>query len=83
MGFGKPFNVISNRVLILDCSLSWLAFYQTVLLYGGYKPQKIRKGGTLMPLSLTGLRRDVYYLNFVRTHAPKQCKRYTREQCHF
>ena len=44
MKFSKPltsFNVISNRALILDASLSWLAasfFYQTMLLYGGYKP---------------------------------------------
>ena len=25
MRFGKPFNLISSRVLILDASLSWLA----------------------------------------------------------
>ena len=41
-------------------------------LYGGYKPQRIRKAGIPM---LTGPRREVYYINFVRTHAPKQCKR--------
>ena len=62
--FSKPsssFNVISNRALILDASLSWLAFfYQTTLLYDGYKPQRICKGGTPMP----------NYLNFVRAHAP-------------
>ena len=62
--FSKPsslFNVISNRALILDASLPWLAFYQTMLLYGGYKPLRIHKGGTLMPFSLSGPRRDVYY----------------------
>ena len=52
--FAEPsslFNcVISNRALILDASLSWLAFFT---LYGGYKPQK---GGILM---LTGPRREV------------------------
>ena len=56
MRFGKPlssFNVISDRALILDASLSWLAFfYQTMLLYGGYKPQRIHKGGKLMLFSL-------------------------------
>ena len=86
--FSKPsssFNVISYRALILDASLSWLAFqvYQTMLVYGGYEPQRIHKGGTPMPFSLTGPRRDVYYWNFVRTHAPKQCKGHKREQRHF
>ena len=50
MRFGKPsssFNVISNRALILDANLSWLAFYQTMLLYGGYKPQRIVKAAHL------------------------------------
>ena len=79
--FAEPsssFNVISNRALILDASLSWLAFFFT--LYGVYKPEKIRKSG--IP-KLTGPRREVYYINFVRTHAPKQCKRHKREQRHF
>ena len=72
MRFGKPlssFNVIypTCRALILDASLSWLAFfYQTMLLYGGYKPQRIHKCSKLMLFSLTGS----YYLNFVRAHAP-------------
>ena len=59
--FSKPsssFNVISNRALILDASLSWLAFLP---LNGGYKPQRIHKGGTPMPFLLTGPCRDVYY----------------------
>ena len=43
-------------------------FYQTMLLYGGYKPQRIRKGGTPMLFSLTGPRRDI---NFAREHTPK------------
>ena len=58
-------------------------FYQTMLLYGGYKPQRIHKGGKLMLFSLTGLRWKVYYLNFVRAHTPKQCKHHKCEQCHF
>ena len=32
----------------------------TMLLYGGYKPQRIHKGGTPTPFSLTGPHRDVY-----------------------
>ena len=78
--FAEPsslFNVISNRALILDASLSWLAFFT---LYGGYKSQRIRKGGIT---TLTGPHREVYYINVVRTHAPKQCKRHKREQRHF
>ena len=63
---------------ILDASLSWLAFFYETILYGGYKPQRIRKGGIPMLFSLTGPRREVYYINFVRTHAPK---RHKREQC--
>jgi len=31
----SSFNVISNRVLILDASLSWLAFFYETILYGG------------------------------------------------
>ena len=31
-----------------------------MLLCGGYKPQRISKGGTLMPFSLTGPRWDIY-----------------------
>ena len=54
MRFCKPsssFNVISDKALILDASLTWLAFfYQTMLLYGGYKPQRISKGGTTNPI---------------------------------
>ena len=38
-----------------------------MLLYGGYKPQRIHKDGT--PIA-TGPRREVYYLNFIRAHAP-------------
>ena len=60
-----------------------LFFYQTMLLYGGYKPQRIHKGGKPMLFSLTGPRRDIYYLNFVRAHTPKQGKRHKREQRHF
>ena len=84
--FSKPsssFNVISNRALILDAESFLASFFLTMLLYGGYKPQRIHKGGTPMPFSLTGPRRDFYYWNFVRTHVPKQCKRHKREQRHF
>ena len=74
MRLGKPslsFNVISDRALILDANLSWLAFfYQTMLLYGGHKPQRIRKGGKPMLFSLTGPCRDVYYLNISSQHTP-------------
>ena len=63
-------------MLIFDTSLSWLAFYQTMLLYGGYKPQRISKGDTPMPFSLTGPCPGC--LNFVRAHA--QCKHHKREQ---
>ena len=69
----KPFNPISSRVLILDASLSWLAF---IPFYGGYKPQRIRKGSTPSAMRLL-------YLYFIRTHAPKQCKRHKHEQRHF
>ena len=51
MRFCKPsssFNVISNRTLILDASLSWLAF---VLFY--YKPQRNRKGSTPLITNMT------------------------------
>ena len=60
--FSKPssFNVISDRALILDASLSWLAFLPNNATLGGYKPQRIHKGGTPMPFSLTGPRRDIY-----------------------
>ena len=82
--FGKQlslFNIISDRALVLDASLSWLAFlYQTMLLYGGYKPQRIHKGGKPKLFLLTEPR---WYSNFVRAHAPEQCKRHKREQCHF
>ena len=49
--FAEPsssFNVISNRALIVDASLSWLSFFYKPILYGSYKPQRIRKGGTPM-----------------------------------
>ena len=36
-----------------------------------------------MLFSLTGACREVYYINFVRTHAPKQCKRHKRDQRDF
>ena len=66
---------------MLDATFSWLDFfYQTMLLCGGYKPQRIHKGGIPM---LTGLGGDVYYLNFVRAYEPKQYKCHKREQCHF
>ena len=59
--FGKmssSFNIISNRVLILDASLSWLAFLKQC-----YSMVTIsRKGGKLIPLSLTGSHGSVYYL---------------------
>ena len=43
-----------ERFNILDASQAFLAsFYQTMLLYGGYKPQRIHKSGTPMPFSLT------------------------------
>ena len=89
MRFGKPsssFNVISNRALILDASLSFLASFflpNNMLLYGGYKPQRIHKGGKPMLFSLTGPRWHVHYLNFIRTRTPKQCKCHKHEQCHF
>ena len=54
----SSFNVISDRALIPDASLSWLAFYQTMLLNGGYNPQRSHKGGKLMlfhVFSLTGM----------------------------
>ena len=76
----SSFNIISNRALILHASLSWLSFFYPTILHGGYKPQRIRKGGIPMLFSLTGPCREIYYINFVRTHAPKQ---YKREQCHF
>ena len=67
MRFGKPsssFNVKSDRALFLDASLSWLAFYQTVLvlLYGGYKPQRIHKDGKPVLFSLTGMFTTVFIL---------------------
>ena len=39
-----------------------------MLLYGGYNLQRIHQGGKPMLFSLTGPRRDVLYLNFVRAH---------------
>lgn len=72
MRFGKPsslFNVIYNTALMLDAN-----FYQTMLLCGDYKPQRIHRGGTQ---TLTGPSRDVYYLllylNFITAHAPEWC----------
>ena len=50
-----------------------LFYPKNATLYGGYnKSQRIHKGGTTMP--------GDYYLNFVRAHAPEQCKRQKREQ---
>ena len=43
----------------------------------------IHKGDTPIPFSLTGPRGEVYCLNFVRAHTPKQCKCHKREQRHF
>ena len=40
-----------------------------MLLYDGYKPQRIHKGGKPMLFLLTGPRWHVYHLNFVRAHA--------------
>ena len=48
----------SDRALILDVSLSWLAFCQCYL-------QRIHKDGKSILFSSSGPRRDVYYLNFV------------------
>ena len=83
MRFDKPsssFNVISNRALIV--SLSWLAFLPNNATLWWLKPQRICKGGTPMPFSLTGPRWDVSYLNLVRAHTFKQSKHHKREQCH-
>ena len=41
----------------------------------------VHKGDT--PFSLTGPCGEVYCLNFVRAHTPKQCKRHKHEQRHF
>ena len=75
--FGKPsssFNVTSNRALILDGSLSWLAFfYQIMLLYGGYKPQRIHKGGkpiSLGTFAINWVARRCLLLKILSEHTP-------------
>ena len=40
-----------------------------MLLYGGYKPQRIHKGGTPMPFSLTGPHKD-FTTELLSEHTP-------------
>ena len=80
--FGKPSSSF-NRALILDASLSWLAFLpNNATLWWLWATENPQRQQT-MPFSLSWPHRDVYCLNFVRAHVPKQCKRHKREQCHF
>ena len=79
MRFGKPsssFNVISNRAFILDASPSWLAFL----------PNKCYPMAAISHRESAKAAQQcwaIYHLNFVRAHAPKQCKRQKREQYPF
>ena len=78
--FGKPsssLSVISNRVFILDTSLSWLAFLPKKKCYFMVAISHRESGKVAQRCQV------IYYFNFVRAHTPKQCKRRKREQCHF
>ena len=61
--------------------LSWLVFFTKQC----YSMVAISQGGsTKAPhRSLTGPHGEVYYLNFIRAHTPKQYKCHKPEQRHF
>ena len=84
--FGKSSSIVTERLSLMLVFLASF-FLPCYILYGGYKPQRIRKGNAISLKKngvahiydvYTGPRGDVYYLNFVQAHAHKWCKCHKR-----